>query len=186
MVSKNWRAVVNLSLGGDKDAELEGAVSELTKLGIPVVCAAGNTAEDSGFFSPASLGSCITVGAADPEGYAAHFSNYGSALDVFAPGVEAVTSAAVAEICRVGMLKLEKYDESGTLLPKAERPPTYSPTLSKTTFPGDDLYTAASGTSFSAPIVTGIVASYFSTMQPSGRTEKRSSEKMASAETRLS
>ncbi|MED6307778.1 MAG: S8 family serine peptidase, partial [Planctomycetota bacterium] len=146
-VRKNgWKAVINLSMGGDEDAELEQAVADATSYGIPVVCAAGNTAENSNQFSPAGSGNCITVGAADPNGSAAHFSNFGSALDVFAPGVEATTTAAIAEVCRVGMYNLDRR----------------VPTVTESTYPGDDLYTTATGTSFSAPIVTGIVASAFS------------------------
>ena len=144
---QNWKAVVSLSLGGDKDATMESALTSLLSKGIPAVCAAGNTAQDSSHFSPAGLSTCITVGAADPEGYAATFSNYGSAVDVFAPGVEVVTAAAVAEVCRDGM-----YSGSS------------KPTLSRSTYPGDDIYTTATGTSFACPIVTGIVASKLSAL----------------------
>ena len=145
----NWKAVVSLSLGGAKDDLMESKLTEVINLGIPAVCAAGNTAQDSLQFSPAGLDSCITVGAADPLGNAATFSNYGPALNVFAPGVDVTTAAAVSEICRDGMY--DSYGASGTW-----------PTLSKTTYPGDDIYTTASGTSFACPIVTGIVAARLS------------------------
>ena len=144
---QKWKAVVSLSLGGDKDSTMESALTSLLSKGIPAVCAAGNTAQDSSLFSPAGLSTCITVGAADPEGYAATFSNFGKAVDVFAPGVEVVTAAAVAEVCRDGM-----YSGSS------------KPTLSRSTYPGDDIYTTATGTSFACPIVTGIVASKLSAL----------------------
>ena len=144
---QGWKAVVSLSLGGSKDAEMESALTSLINIGIPAVCAAGNTAQDSNSFSPAGLSTCITVGASDPFGYAAPFSNYGTALDVFAPGVEVTTAAAVAEVCREGM-----YSGSS------------KPTVSRSTYPGDDIYTTATGTSFACPIVTGIVASKLSAL----------------------
>ena len=145
VTQQGWKAVVSLSLGGTKDSEMESALTKLINIGIPAVCAAGNTAEDSTSFSPAGLSTCITVAAADPMGYAAPFSNFGTAVDVFAPGVEVVTAAAVAEVCRDGMYSGSK-----------------NPTVSRSTYPGDDIYTTATGTSFACPIVTGIVASKLS------------------------
>jgi hypothetical protein len=144
VTQQKWKAVVSLSLGGEKDADMDRALMDLINIGVPAVCAAGNTAQDSLEFSPAGLDNCITVGAADPLGNAATFSNYGPALDVFAPGVEVTTAAAVAEVCRAGMIGDD------------------APTLSKTTYPGDDIYTSATGTSFACPVVTGIVAAKLS------------------------
>jgi oryzin len=56
-----------------------------------VVAAAGNNNADAAKFSPGSAPSAITVGAVDKTNKRASFSNYGSLVDVFAPGV-AITS----------------------------------------------------------------------------------------------
>ena len=51
------------------------------------VVAAGNGNSDAGTYSPAGVSEAITVGATDRADSRAEFSNYGSTLDLFAPGV---------------------------------------------------------------------------------------------------
>jgi subtilisin family serine protease len=50
--------------------------------------AAGNSNDDAQFYSPASEPTACTVGATDSNDARASFSNYGSLVDVFAPGVQ--------------------------------------------------------------------------------------------------
>ncbi|KAG6822492.1 Basic amino-acid permease, partial [Arthromyces matolae] len=54
--------------------------------------AAGNSGIDAGYTSPARAPSAITVGATDITDFRAWYSNYGSVVDVFAPGTD-ITSA---------------------------------------------------------------------------------------------
>lgn len=85
------RAVVNLSLGGSASTSLDSAVAKTVASGITVVVAAGNSNVDACTASPAREPSAITVGATTNTDARATYSNYGSCLDVFAPG-SAITS----------------------------------------------------------------------------------------------
>jgi hypothetical protein len=82
------RAVVNMSLGGGASSILDNAVAELVSLGITVVVAAGNDSTLACEVSPAREPTAITVGATDNTDTRAFFSNYGSCVDIFAPGYD--------------------------------------------------------------------------------------------------
>ena len=81
------RGVINLSLGGPYNASLNEAVNNAVRLGVAVVVAAGNKGIDACATSPASAASAITVAATASDDSLASFSNYGSCVDIFAPGV---------------------------------------------------------------------------------------------------
>ncbi len=85
-------AVVNMSLGGGISLSLDDGVNWLVANGIPVVVAAGNDNVDACGQSPARAGSALTVGATGNTDGRASFSNFGSCVDLFAPGVS-ITSA---------------------------------------------------------------------------------------------
>ena len=85
-------AVANLSLGGSYSAIMNDAVTRAVADGITVVVAAGNSNEDACLSSPASAPSVITVAASTSTDYKAAYSNYGSCVDIFAPG-SSITSA---------------------------------------------------------------------------------------------
>ena len=86
------RAVANMSLGGSYSASLNNAVASAVSSGIPFTVAAGNSNANAANFSPASTFSAITVGATDRTDARAYYSNFGSNLDVFAPG-SSITSS---------------------------------------------------------------------------------------------
>ena len=78
-----------MSVGGSKSTALNSAIAAVTKAGVTVVVAAGNENQDAGNTSPASAASAITVGAIDAStDTKASFSNFGTSVDVFAPGVK--------------------------------------------------------------------------------------------------
>ena len=79
-------AVVNMSLGGSVSTSLDTAVSNTINSGIQVVVAAGNSGADACQYSPARVPLALTVGATTTTDARASYSNYGSCLDVFAPG----------------------------------------------------------------------------------------------------
>jgi subtilisin family serine protease len=85
-------AVANMSLGGGFSAALNAQVAAATADGITMVVAAGNSGADACGASPASEPAAITVGATDSSDTRASFSNYGSCVDVFAPGVAVLSS----------------------------------------------------------------------------------------------
>jgi subtilisin family serine protease len=87
--------IVNMSLGGAKSDQANAAVAKLIDAGLVVVAAAGNSNVDACTFSPASAPGVIAVGATDESDTRASFSNWGSCVDVFAPGVR-INSANAA------------------------------------------------------------------------------------------
>lgn len=88
-------AVANLSLGGYHNAQLDAAVRNSIASGVTYTVAAGNDGLQAGLYSPADVKEAITVGATDKTDARAAFSNYGPAVDLFAPGVS-ITSASYA------------------------------------------------------------------------------------------
>jgi serine protease len=78
--------VINLSLGGPgPSATMESAVNAARNAGVLVVAAAGNESS-SGFFAPAGYPGCVSVSSVGAGGTLASYSNYGSTIDVTAPG----------------------------------------------------------------------------------------------------
>lgn len=86
-------AVGNMSLGGTgTSATLEDAVRRAIADGIVMCLAAGNSTMDASGFTPARTPEAITVGATTSTDGFASYSNYGSVVDILAPG-SAITSA---------------------------------------------------------------------------------------------
>ncbi|MFI5932673.1 S8 family serine peptidase [Actinoplanes sp. NPDC051494] len=88
-------AVANMSVGGTNSATLNDAVTRSIASGVTYAVAAGNDNRNACGYSPAAAPNAITVGATDSNDSRASFSNYGSCLDIFAPGVR-ITSAGIA------------------------------------------------------------------------------------------
>ncbi len=85
-------SVANMSLGGGANASIDDAIARMTGAGVTTVVAAGNENVDACTTSPARASSAITVAASDNADRRASFSNYGSCVDIVAPGV-GITSA---------------------------------------------------------------------------------------------
>ncbi|MFZ1730440.1 MAG: S8 family serine peptidase [Bacteroidota bacterium] len=79
-------AVANMSLGGGASTSLDQAVANAVAAGVTFVVAAGNDNANASNYSPAREPSAITVGSTTNTDARSSFSNYGSILDVFAPG----------------------------------------------------------------------------------------------------
>jgi subtilisin family serine protease len=86
------KAVANMSLGGSASSSLDTAISNSIADGVVYAIAAGNSSGNACSYSPARVGAAITVGATTSSDARASYSNYGSCLDVFAPG-SSITSA---------------------------------------------------------------------------------------------
>ncbi|MGA1038615.1 MAG: S8 family serine peptidase, partial [Ilumatobacteraceae bacterium] len=80
-------AVANLSLGGGPSSALDAAVRAMVNDGIVVAVAAGNSNQNACYSSPARESSAFTVAASTSSDRRASFSNFGSCVDLFAPGL---------------------------------------------------------------------------------------------------
>lgn len=79
-------AVANMSLGGGASQSLDDAVARSIASGVTYAIAAGNSAADACNTSPARAPAAITVGATESDDARAWYSNWGTCLDLFAPG----------------------------------------------------------------------------------------------------
>jgi len=89
-------AVANLSLGGSASASLDAAVAGAVGKGVTMVVASGNSGLDACNYSPAREPSAITVGAITSLDARTSYSNFGTCVDIFAPG-HLITSASNAD-----------------------------------------------------------------------------------------
>jgi hypothetical protein len=85
-------AVANMSLGGGASSSLDSAVSNSINAGVSYAIAAGNSNANACNYSPARVAAANTVGATTNTDARSSFSNYGTCLDIFAPG-SSITSA---------------------------------------------------------------------------------------------
>ncbi|MEF3112109.1 S8 family peptidase [Streptomyces chrestomyceticus] len=93
-VTKNHKgpSVANMSLGGGADEALDAAVQKAVASGVTFAVAAGNESTDAGQGSPARVKEAITVASSTDTDEQSDFSNFGSAVDLYAPGSD-ITSA---------------------------------------------------------------------------------------------
>lgn len=125
--------IVNLSLGSRTPCAAHPiyreVISHLLARGVIVVASAGNSDDDASQYSPASCPGVIAVGAVEPSGARAPYSNYGLTVAVMAPG------GFVPGNPRNGVLSLYRNDTTGEMN-----------------------YQFLNGTSQAAPHVSGLVA----------------------------
>ena len=79
-------AVANMSLGGGASSAIDTAVNNSINDGVTYAIAAGNSNANACNYSPARTAAAITVGATTSSDARASYSNYGTCLDIFAPG----------------------------------------------------------------------------------------------------
>ncbi len=93
--ANNGADIVSASWGGPEFSQtIADAITYAYDLGAVIVVAAGNNSEDARDFYPAALPNVITVAASDSNDNLASFSNFGSKIDVAAPGVDILSLQA--------------------------------------------------------------------------------------------
>ncbi|HVE63320.1 MAG TPA: S8 family serine peptidase [Mycobacteriales bacterium] len=124
--------VINMSLGGSGacGATYQNAINGAVARGTTVVVAAGNSNADASGYQPSGCANVISVAASDREGNRASYSNYGSVVDITAPGGET----------NVNVNGVLSTLNSGTTTPAAES------------------YAYYQGTSMASPHVAGLAA----------------------------
>ncbi|MDX3683826.1 S8 family peptidase [Streptomyces sp. AK04-4c] len=85
-------SVANMSLGGSADPALDAAVQKAIASGVTFAVAAGNESSDAGEGSPSRVPEAITVASSTVDDEQSSFSNFGSVVDIYAPGSD-ITSA---------------------------------------------------------------------------------------------
>jgi len=85
-------AVANMSLGGGASSALDTAVNNAINAGVTFAVAAGNENQNACNVSPARTAAAITVGSTTSTDARSSFSNWGTCVDIFAPG-SSITSA---------------------------------------------------------------------------------------------
>ena len=127
--------VINMSLGGPGvcSQSTQAAINFAVNLGVVVVVSAGNDNRDTSGYQPANCANVIAVGATNREGAKSSFSNFGSTVDVSAPG-------------------------GGLLADGLTQSHVFSTSNDGKTAPTTETYLGYQGTSMSAPHVAGTVA----------------------------
>jgi subtilisin family serine protease len=92
-----------MSLGGGASLALDTAVQNAINDGVVMAVAAGNSNANACNYSPARAANAITVGATDRTDVRASYSNFGSCLDIFAPGTS-ITSAWISSTTAINTI----------------------------------------------------------------------------------
>jgi serine protease len=123
--------VINMSLGGGGScwSTLQDAISQARAAGTVVVTAAGNSFRDAANFTPANCNDTVTVAATGRVGGLANYSNFGSSIDIAAPGGDMSRDSGILSTIATGASTLTGYS-----------------------------YTNYQGTSMAAPHVAGVAA----------------------------
>jgi serine protease len=125
--------VINMSLGGSGACSTaqQKAINEAVAVGTVVVVAAGNSNADAANFSPGNCTGVITVASNDRDGNRAYYSNYGTSVEITAPGGETVPTGSNGVLSTLNL---------------------------GTTSPGTHGYAYYQGTSMATPHVAGVVS----------------------------
>lgn len=94
--------VANLSFGTWHSHAINDLAKALLSMGVFIAVASGNDGENADTLSPGSEPSLCTVGAMNSSNQMADFSNYGSVVDILAPGVDILSASSLNTTAVVG------------------------------------------------------------------------------------
>ena len=141
--ANNGARVINLSVGGKKPTKAEQlAIAYAHSKGVVIVAAAGNEGENVADFAPAGFDNVLTVASTDTKDKRAGFSNWGPSVDIAAPGIDVLSLRAHRTDLMMNVPGMN-YKPGDNIVGRDKR------------------YFRASGTSFSAPIVTATASLLF-------------------------
>ena len=86
------KGVINMSIGGGVNPTMDAALQACIDVGVVGVVSAGNSDTNACNQSPAQLPDALTVGATEVTDITAEFTNYGTCVDIFAPGVDVLST----------------------------------------------------------------------------------------------
>lgn len=137
---ENGARVINLSFSVPKLSRVERrAIDYANEHGVVVIAASGNDGKDAAGYGPAGFDNVITVAATDTSDRRLGFSNFGTPIDIAAPGLDVLSlRARRTDFALVAGLK--NYKRGRFFVGKEAR------------------YYRASGTSFAAPFVSGVAS----------------------------
>ncbi len=131
------RAVVNFSIGAYVGTTqlnaLDEAIQRSVAAGVVYVVSAGNQRVNASLYSPAHVPEVITVGAYDSQKrFAREFSNYGSMVDILAPGVRVVSAADAGRWALLSGTSMATPHVAGAAALVLARNPTWTPARVRT------------------------------------------------------
>jgi subtilisin family serine protease len=103
--------VLNLSLGGVGDcwSTLQTTITQARNAGTVIVTAAGNNTLDASKFTPANCNDTVTVASVGRAGGLAAYSNFGSTIDIAAPGGDRIRDPGILSTVGIGLTTLTGY-----------------------------------------------------------------------------
>ncbi|MFF9687879.1 S8 family serine peptidase [Streptomyces sp. NPDC014623] len=120
-------AVVNASLGGPASSAVDDAFDALAAQGTLPVVAAGNEDQDACDVSPARADGVLAVGASDARDRQATFSNWGSCVWLYAPGVDIVSAGLGGGSTTLSGTSMSSPHVAGVAALHMERKPDATP-----------------------------------------------------------
>ena len=103
--------IINMSLGGGGGcwSTLQDAITQARAAGTVVVTAAGNSTADAASFTPANCNDTVTVAATGRVGGLAGYSNFGSSIDIAAPGGDMPRDSGILSTVATGATTATGY-----------------------------------------------------------------------------
>ena len=122
------RSVVNMSVGSPRIQQVNDFADGLTDAGFVVVVAAGNESQDACNTSPASADLPLTVGAFDTTRSLAWYSNWGSCVDILAPGSDITSTWIGSQVATISGTSMASPHVAGLAARLLELHPTWTTT----------------------------------------------------------